>query len=77
MSYQDIKKKLDSADVDIYHDKEAGVEYMVYVSPWRYENILWSTLLTCHGNSYDDIHWVSYDSVESIKQKVDFANENG
>lgn len=32
MSYQDIKGKLDSADVDVYHDEEAGVEYMVYVS---------------------------------------------
>lgn len=30
-----------------------------------------------HANSYDDIHWVSYDSVDSIKQKVEFANENG
>lgn len=32
MSYQDIRQKLDSTDVDTYHDEETAVEYMVYVS---------------------------------------------
>lgn len=37
----------------------------------------WDSFVDMARNSYDNIHWVSYDSVDSIKQKVEFANKNG
>lgn len=80
MSYQDIEYHLEDGTGTVHYDKEAAVQYLTYVRlcPFCCGHLLArGSELTPFARRYGDDQWVSYDSVETIKQKVDFANSQG
>jgi hypothetical protein len=86
MSYQDIEYHLEDGTGTVHYDEEAAVQYLTYAfapTP-RCLGLLFSNLNQSEltpslitYRRYGDNQWVSYDSVDTIKQKVEFANSQG
>lgn len=81
MSYQDIDYLLQSKPwIKPVYDKEAAVNYFQYVrsaSQVTIQSHMQLIRRSRHNSLRGNDQWVSYDSVDTIKEKVDFANSMG